>query len=58
MALVPVLPFPEEGLTETAVKAWKRYFLTGVENESAMVNFFPFCSCDCLTDNKLLIVIL
>ena len=32
-----------EELPETAVKAWKRHILK-VANESAIVNFFPFCS--------------
>ena len=32
-----MLPFPEEELAETAVKAWKRYFLTELQTNQPLL---------------------
>ena len=49
-------PFPDEELTETAVKALEEMLLDGVVKESAVA--VPFFSHDRLTRSKLFIAIL
>ena len=41
-ALLSVLPFPVEELTETVVKTWEELLLDGVENETVFFDFFHF----------------
>ena len=44
--------FPADEFTETAVKAWKRCFLTELQTSQPFFCLFVFCLCDRLTGSN------
>ena len=47
-----VQPSSAEERPETAVKAWEEILINGVVKESAIADYFQFCSHDPLTGSK------
>ncbi len=50
--LVSVHPFTTEELTETALKAWKRCFVTELKMSQPLIHPPPYCSHDYLTGSS------
>ena len=55
-ALVSVQPYSAEEIPRTALKAWKRRFLTELPTSLPLLIFFPFCLHDRQTGCKFLLL--